>query len=305
MREPRLLTALDRFRGGGEQPEEPLRLSWPQPRCELDVLLQPLPDEEGRPGILVVLRDVTHQAHLERVRTDFIANLSHELRTPLTAVRASAETLLDGALDTPETARRFLDSIRRNSLRLEALLGDVSDLARMEAGVDGVESREFDAREPAWSVLQLFRAEAEAAGVALEGDLPTAAVAMRSDPDRIEQILVNLVQNGVRYTPQGGRVVVSLEQADDGATYRVSDTGVGISPTDLPRVTERFYRVDPGRSRAQGGTGLGLSIVKHVVELLRGDLRIESEHGRGTVVTVRVPRFRLPSDPESPRSPAS
>jgi len=289
LREPRLLEALDAFPGDGEHSPDPLRIAWPEPPCELDALLRPLPDEEGRPGILVVLRDVTRQAHLERVRTDFVANLSHELRTPLTAVRASAETLLDGALQDPAAAQRFLQSIRRNALRLETLLADVSALARIEAGAEAVEPREFDAREPARHVVELFRAEAQAAGISLETDLPAEPVLVRSDPDRAESVLVNLLQNAVRYTPRGGRIAVSVEAAPGGARWRIADTGIGISSRDLPRVTERFYRADPGRSRAQGGTGLGLSIVKHLVELLGGELTIRSEQGQGTTVAVRVP----------------
>lgn len=290
LREPRLVDALDRFPSAEGTTWGPVRLSWPEPPCELDAVLRPLPDQEGRPGVLVVLQDVTRQAHLERVRTDFLANLSHELRTPLTAVRASAETLLDGALRDPDAAPRFLESIRRNSLRLEALLGDVSDLARIEAGAEGVDPREFDARQPVHHVLDLFRAEAQASGVSLAEDLPGAPLPLVSDPDRVESVLVNLVQNAVRYTPRDGKVVVTVEAVGAGVVYRVSDTGIGIPPKDLPRVTERFYRVDPGRSRAHGGTGLGLSIVKHLVDVLGGDLAIESVHGRGTTVRVRVPR---------------
>ncbi len=300
LREPRLLEALDAFPRAGEPSPDPLRLAWPEPPCELDALLRPLPDEEGRPGILVVLRDVTRQAHLERVRTDFVANLSHELRTPLTAVRASAETLLDGALQDPAAAQRFLQSIRRNALRLETLLADVSALARIEAGAEAVEPREFDAREPVRHVVELFRAEAEAAGISLETSLPGEPVPLRTDPDRAESVLVNLLQNAVRYTPRGGRVAVSVEAAPGGARWRVADTGIGISARDLPRVTERFYRADPGRSRAQGGTGLGLSIVKHLVDLLGGELTIRSEQGKGTEVAVRLPALADAGGPSHP-----
>ncbi|MHB8767180.1 MAG: sensor histidine kinase, partial [Deferrisomatales bacterium] len=296
LRDPRILAAADAARAGAEPPE-PFRVSWPEPARELEAALRPLTDPTGRRGTLVVLRDVTRQAHLERVRTDFVANLSHELRTPLTAVRASAETLMDGALADPEAAHRFLDSIRRNSLRLEALLGDVSDLARIEAGAEAVAPRAFDAREPVRLVAELFRAEAEAAGVALAAELPADPLPLVSDPDRVESILVNLVQNAVRYTPRGGRVTLAAEAAPGGARYRVADTGVGIPPRDLPRVTERFYRVDPSRSRARGGTGLGLSIVKHLVELLGGELSIESEVGRGTRVGVFVPGVKTRGAP--------
>ncbi len=294
LRESRLLEVLESFPGADGAPAEPFRVAWPEPACELEVVLRPLPDGKGEAGTLVVLRDVTRQAHLERVRTDFIANLSHELRTPLTAVRASAETLLDGALSDPAAAQRFLDSVRRNALRLEALLADVSDLARIEAGADAFEPRQFDARGTVGQVVELFRAEAAAAGLGLGARLPEDPVPLSSDPDKLESILVNLVQNALRYTPRGGRVEVALAPGPGGTVFVVEDTGLGIPAKDISRVTERFYRVDPGRSRAQGGTGLGLSIVKHLVEVLHGKLRIESEQGRGTTVTVDVPNLPVP-----------
>jgi two-component system phosphate regulon sensor histidine kinase PhoR len=291
LREPKVLEALDcmlvdRPTAG---PPLPFRVTWPEPACELEVRLSPIPDEQGRPGVLVLLRDMTRQAELERVRTDFIANLSHELRTPLTAIRGAAETLLDAAAEDPAASQRFLETIRRHSLRLEALLADVSDLARIESGGYPVEPRPFDARSVARETVELFATEADRAEVSLEVGVPAEELTITSDPGVVESILVNLLQNAVRYTPKGGRVTLRLLPAQEGVRYVVEDTGIGIPPKDIPRVTERFYRADPGRSRAQGGTGLGLSIVKHLVEGLGGTLEIESEYGKWTRVTVFVP----------------
>jgi len=287
LREPQILAAIDSVALGveGPTPPEPFRLVWPEPTRHLEVTVRPLPDR----GTLVVLRDVSRQAHLERVRTDFIANLSHELRTPLTAIRGAAETLLDGAMADPQALDRFLRTIERHALRLQSILSDVSELARIEAGAAPINPSSFDAREPARQVLELFHAEADRAGVTLKEALPAEPVPLVSDLAKVESILVNLVQNAVRYTPSGGAVTVSVNAAGSEVAYAVEDTGIGIPPEEIPRVTERFYRVDPSRSRAKGGTGLGLSIVKHLVEVLGGDLRIESELEKGTRVRVRVP----------------
>jgi two-component system phosphate regulon sensor histidine kinase PhoR len=288
VRDPRILETLDTVRSGAPPPG-PFRLTWLDPPGDFEVSLWHLPGGSAGTDLLVILRDVTRETHLERVRTDFITNLSHELRTPLTAIRGSAETLLDSALGDPTASKRFLDTIRRNALRLEALLGDVSDLARAESGAEPFDLQPFDGREVAQSVVDLFAGEAHKAGVSLGAVLPDTPLPIASDQGKVESILINLVQNGVRYTPAGGRVTVSAEEGKGGLAYRVEDTGGGIPPRDLSRVTERFYRVDPGRSRAMGGTGLGLSIVKHLVELLGGSLEIESEHGRGTTVRVFIP----------------
>ena len=288
LRHPDLLRALDACRGA-EAPPGPVALDWPDPPCRLLVRMVPLTDEAGRPGVLVVLRDVTRQHELERMRSDFIANLGHELRTPLTAIRGAAETLQDAALGDPEAARRFLDTIHRNALRLESLLEDVSHLARIEGGAAPLQAGPLDARDPVRRVVELFRTEAERAGIELRCEVPPTEVPLVSDGDKIESILVNLVQNAVRYTPEGGRVTASVEAAGGGVVFAVADTGIGIPADEIPRVTERFYRVDPARSRATGGTGLGLSIVKHLVEMLGGTLRIESGPGKGTRVTVTLP----------------
>lgn len=292
-RHPKVLEALSAV--GRSAPEAtPFRLDWIDPPTQLEVGVHALPGDGEFPEILVVLRDVSREVHLERVRSDFIVNLSHELRTPLTAIRGSAETLLDGAPAESSVSEKFLTSIRRNALRLEALLRDLSDLSRAEAGLDALDPKPLDAREPVRNVTDLFAAEAQRGGIALRADLPDEPVPLVSDADKIEQILVNLVQNAVRYTPSGGSVTVGARITGEGVLFTVADTGIGIPPQDLPRVTERFYRVDPGRSRALGGTGLGLSIVKHLTETLHGKLELSSERGAGATASVTLP-FHPPS----------
>lgn len=288
IRNPRVLEVVESVGKGSDIPE-PFRISWNDPPLKFEVTVHPLPGEEGNPEVLLVLRDITRETHLEKVRSDFIVNLAHELRTPLTAIRGSAETVLDSAISDTAATKKFLETIRRNSLRLETLLTDVSDLARAETAAEKVKITSFDAREPARQVHELFAGEAQKAGVTMKILLPDGPLDIESDSGKIEQILINLVQNAVRYTPEGGEVSIALAREESGVAYTVTDTGIGIPPEDLPRVTERFYRVDPGRSRAMGGTGLGLSIVKHLAENIGASLKITSEYGRGTAVKITVP----------------
>jgi two-component system phosphate regulon sensor histidine kinase PhoR len=288
VRHPKILEALEgAFRG--ESAQEPFRLEWGDPPGWVEVTAHPLPGEGGASQALLVLRDVSREAHLERVRSDFMVNLSHEMRTPLTAVRGAAETLRDAPPADPETLRRFLETIRRNSLRLETLLADVSDLARAEFAAEPLNVERLDAREPLRHVCDLFATEAQRAQVSLSARLPAELLPLDTDAGKIEQILINLVQNAIRYTPAGGSVSASVSLGEGAVVYEVEDTGIGIPERDIPRVTERFYRVDPGRSRAMGGTGLGLAIVKHLTENLGGRLEIRSVYGEGTTVRIIIP----------------
>jgi two-component system phosphate regulon sensor histidine kinase PhoR len=237
----------------------------------------------------MVLHDVTELRRLERVRTEFVANVSHELRTPLTAIRGYLETLLEGGLDEGDNARRFLEIVSRHTERLGRLLDDLTDLSNIELGKVALEVRPtvlWEALEP---VLAIIGPRAAVKGVALSADLPPDLPPVLADSDRLEQILINLVDNAVKFTPADGRVTVSASLRDTMVEVAVADTGVGIPSTDLPRITERFYRVDRARTRELGGTGLGLAIVKHLVQAHGGALRIESELGKGTTV-----RFTLP-----------
>jgi two-component system phosphate regulon sensor histidine kinase PhoR len=250
----------------------------------------PFPADEGTPhGAVLTFDDATERHRLERIRRDFVANASHELRTPLTSVRGFVEALEDGALEEPQTARRFLGKIRTHADRMAALVDDLLELSRLESGQ----------RPPEWTdTVPAALAEEVVASVADLAARKRIALAcsdrgapgVRSDPERIRRILENLVDNAVKYTPDGGRVDVAAAAGPDGsALVEVADDGPGIAPEHLERIFERFYRVDKARSRALGGTGLGLSIVRHLADSIGATVSVESHPGRGTRFTVRIP----------------
>jgi len=270
----------------------------------LQVTASPLPGNEQRPErFVLVFHDVTELKHLERVRRDFVANVSHEIRTPLTAVRGYAETLRNGAISDPERALKFLDVIERHSERLTRLTDDLLTLSDLELGRAAMRYGRASLVPAIDTAMDVVRAKAEKRGVRLQRDLPAQLPPFVADQDRVVQVLVNLLDNAVKYTEAGGSVTISATMAPslrangngsarEGIEIRVSDTGIGIPSQDLPRLTERFYRVDKARSRDLGGTGLGLAIVKHIVQAHEGLLKIESEVGRGTTVRVWLPNDR-------------
>jgi two-component system phosphate regulon sensor histidine kinase PhoR len=269
-----------------------LRLPGPRER-RVQVHALPLLLGAEEVGVVMVLHDVTELRRLEQVRTEFVANVSHELRTPLTAIQGYLETLQAGALEDTQHARRFLEIVARHTERLGRLLNDLTDLSNIELGRVALRLEPVALSEVVESVLTIITPRAESGGVALATELPSDLPAVLADHDRLAQILINLVDNAVKYTPAGGRVTVAARrEAGDRIEIAVRDTGIGIPPDDLPRITERFYRVDKARSRELGGTGLGLAIVKHLVLAHGGELGIESEVERGTTV-----RFTLPVAP--------
>jgi two-component system phosphate regulon sensor histidine kinase PhoR len=241
-------------------------------------------------GVLLVLHDITTLRRLERVKIEFVANVSHELRTPLTAIRGYLETLLDGAIDEPEHARRFLQIASSHAERLSRLVDDLLQLSNIETGKVVLAPEPLALAELASGIVAMFEAQATRGGVTLLNEVPAHLVVL-ADRDRLVQILVNLLDNAVKYTPAGGRITLGAAPGPGGRVeVHVTDTGIGIPSTDLPRITERFYRVDKTRSRELGGTGLGLAIVKHLVQAHGGEIRVESELGKGTTV-----RFTLPA----------
>jgi two-component system phosphate regulon sensor histidine kinase PhoR len=243
----------------------------------------------------MVAHDLTALRRLEQVRTEFVANVSHELRTPLTAIQGYLETLLGGALEEPEHARRFLEIAFRHTERLGRLLNDLTDLSNIELGKVTLRQGPVQVADVIGSVLGIIRPRADAGRVGLIADVQPGDLTVNADHDRLAQILINLVDNAVKYTPENGWVTVAARPLDRGrAEVRVRDTGVGIPRADLPRITERFYRVDKARSRELGGTGLGLAIVKHLVLAHGGELAIESEEGEGTTVRFTVPTVPAP-----------
>lgn len=278
-------------RRAGEEVVSRRELRLPGPR-ERRVQVHALPLRLGAEevGAVMVLHDVTELRRLELVRTEFVANVSHELRTPLTAIQGYLETLQAGALEDHQHARRFLEIVARHTERLVRLLNDLTDLSNIELGRVALRLEPVSLAEVVESVLTIIRPRAESGGVALATELPSDLPAVLADHDRLAQILINLVDNAVKFTPTGGRVtVVAQPEPGERIEIAVRDTGIGIPPDDLPRITERFYRVDKARSRELGGTGLGLAIVKHLVLAHGGELGIESEVERGTTM-----RFTLP-----------
>ncbi|RPH78496.1 MAG: sensor histidine kinase, partial [Candidatus Rokuibacteriota bacterium] len=272
-----------------------LRLVHPVDRT-LRVTAVPLRLAGVEPGLVLVIDDVTELRRLEHVRTEFIANVSHELRTPLTAIQGYLETLLGGALEEREHARRFVEIAFRHTERLGRLLNDLTDLSNIELGKVSLRLAPLPLRPVVDSVLELVAAKARDGQVTLHAEV-SEAIGVQADHDRLVQILINLVDNAVKYTPAGGTVTVRARPTAEGRVeIGVSDTGVGIPRADLPRLTERFYRVDKARSRELGGTGLGLAIVKHLVLAHAGDLAIDSEEGRGTTVRVLLPASGAAAD---------
>jgi len=262
----------------------------------LEINLNPMGHEEEEwSGVLIVLHDITAMRRLERMRSEFVANVSHELKTPIAAVKGFAETLLAGALNDKETAKSFLQIIFDESERLNRLIGDILELSKIESKripmiFSPVHLSDFIAKS--FSMLQT---EADKKHIELSMQVP-GDLYLEADEDRLRQILINLLSNGINYTQEGGKVKVRVEPVDQGrdSDYErlriiVSDTGIGIPRKDLPRIFERFYRVDKARSRSSGGTGLGLSIVKHLVELHKGTIRVDSEVGSGTKFTIELP----------------
>lgn len=268
----------------GAAPTE-IELPGLKPR-RLLVHASPLSGDDER--VLVVFVDVTELRRLESLRREFVANASHELRTPIAAVRSATETLRNGALDDPAAAVRFIDIIERNAQRLQSLVEDMLDLSKLESNEFRLKRERVELGSVVPIVLGLFRERAEKKGVRLTAELPTAPLAVEGDARGLEHVLSNLVDNAVKYCPAGASIVVKATQEGERVRLIVSDTGNGIPAEHLPRLFERFYRVDAGRSRELGGTGLGLSIVKHMVEAMRGAVSVESSVGKGSTFTVSL-----------------
>ena len=249
--------------------------------------------DEKPVGFILVFHDVTEIKRLETMRADLVANVSHELRTPLTAIRGYAETLLQSPPADPKEAERFLDIIQRHSERLGRLIDDLLTLSDLESGKIHLNQDKLRPAELIHRVLEIFQDRAAKKNITLSERSAAGLPEIVGDTDRLQQLLINLVDNAVKYTPEGGKIEVAASPvaADHGTAVEiaVSDTGCGIPEKDLPRLTERFYRVDKARSREMGGTGLGLAIVKHIVQAHGGRLEIESRVQKGTTAKVFLP----------------
>jgi two-component system, OmpR family, phosphate regulon sensor histidine kinase PhoR len=239
-------------------------------------------------GAVLVLHDLTELRRLESMRRDFVANVSHELKTPLTSISGYAETLLSDPLD-PEMTRRFMATIAGNARRMQRLVDDLLDLAKLEAGGWQPEAEPIDIEAISHEIWNTLNDRSRTPTVDFRVEVQPDAREIEADPDAARQILTNLLENSLRYTAGGGRITCGSVRRGRGIALSVADTGSGIIPEHLPRVFERFYRSDAARSREQGGTGLGLAIVKHLVEAHGGRVSAESEPGTGTTITCWFP----------------
>jgi two-component system phosphate regulon sensor histidine kinase PhoR len=267
-----------------------------------DIHVQPLPGETC-PGVVLVIHDTTALRRLESIRREFVANVSHELKTPLSSIKAYTETLRNGAIHDPETSQRFLGRIEEQTERLTRLIMDMLMLARIESDHQAFEIVSLDVTPVVQKCVDDYRSAAESKRIALlvevEGakppfdhaqDMQAAAVCrVKADREGLREILDNLLDNAIKYTPEGGNVSVIWRSNGSMAQIAVRDSGIGIRPEDQERIFERFYRVDKARSRELGGTGLGLSIVKHLAQSMNGTVAVESEVGKGSVFTVKLP----------------
>ncbi|GMV14189.1 MAG: PAS domain-containing protein [Polyangiaceae bacterium] len=296
IRHAQLKSLLDDVIESDEPHSRDIEVGGIKPR-RLLVRAAPLAGEQG--GTLAVFVDVTDMRRLETMRRDFVANVSHELRTPVTAIRSAAETL-DTALEKdPEAARRFVEIIDRNAERLRELVEDLLDLSRIESQTYKLGFASLELGSVASHVIDLFRERADKKRIRLLADLPAALPKVCVDPKALDHVLTNLIDNAVKYCPNGSTVSLRASEEGDLVRVSVSDDGPGIEPRHLPRLFERFYRVDAGRSRELGGTGLGLSIVKHLVEAMGGSVRVESTLGSGTQFSFTL-RTEMPPERSAP-----
>ena len=274
----------------GRPAAKEIELFHPLARC---LRVHGVPCQPGRPAsgelsAVLVIQDITEHVRYERLRREFVANVSHELKSPLTSIRGLTETLLDGALDDAASRRRFVQLIDEDAKRLTRLIDDLLALSQIESQAVPLRRVPVELRPLVESVVASLQAPLQQRRVAVDLELPDG-LTVSADPDRLRQVLVNLLDNAVKYNREGGRITVSAAPSGAGLTVTVRDTGIGIPAEDLPRIFERFYRVDKARSREQGGTGLGLSIVKHIIDAHGGTVGVDSRASHGSAFSFTLP----------------
>jgi two-component system, OmpR family, phosphate regulon sensor histidine kinase PhoR len=258
-------------------------------RKHFDVYSAPVLDVKGKlRGIVLVFHDITELKKLEQVRKDFVANVSHELKTPITSLKGFAETLLDGAGENEEFRNKFLTIILNESDRLQDLIQDLLDLSKSEQGFH-LDIQPVNLKSLVQETIEILLPKAEKKNIDLSLSVAGSPM-MDGDPPRLKQIIINLVSNSLTYTPANGSVKVNVEEKKEHVKLTIKDTGIGIKESEIPRIFERFYRVDKARSRNSGGTGLGLAIVKHLVEAHQGTIKVQSKLGEGSEFIILFPK---------------
>ena len=255
---------------------------------DLSVVPLRLGNDQSPRGAIGVFSDITRLERLERVRQEFLSNVSHELRTPLTSIIAFAETLQESALDDPENSSRFLSIIHKNATRMHNLIDDILELSAIEAGNVAVEIRSVRLHSLVAEIISALAASASARAVTVHNEVDVNAI-VRADARRLEQMLTNLISNAIKFNRAGGSVTIRHESEGTRDRIKVTDTGEGIPSEHLPRIFERFYRVDRARSYEMGGTGLGLAIVKHLARAHSGEVSVYSKLDEGTTFTIELP----------------
>jgi len=249
----------------------------------------PIFDNDVVNGCLVVVHDISEIRRLERVRSDFVANVSHELKTPLTSIRGFAETLLEGALDDKENSRNFLKIIQGHTERLNSLVDDLLSLSHLESKEMTLEKKNFNLKQQLEEVISRFKSQLKKKNIEIKNELPQG-ISVSAHKDRIGQVFTNLIDNAIKFNKEKGSVRVYAQETEREIKVFVEDSGMGIPEKDISRIFERFYRVDKARSRELGGTGLGLSIVKHIIELHGGTIGVESTEGLGSKFFFTLPK---------------
>ncbi|CAM2859484.1 two-component system histidine kinase PnpS [Salinicoccus roseus] len=273
-----------------EKVHEEVHSYYPQERI-MDAHLAPYYGQGWQQrGVIVVLHDITEIRRLEKMRSDFVANVSHELKTPVTSVRGFSETLMSGEVTDEETTKQFLKIIHDESQRLDRLIRDLLNLSKIERQKMPLNLETLNMTALVHEVSVTLQGAIEEKQTRLVLPDPSKDVYLQGDEDRLRQIILNLVGNGINYTAEGGTVTVSLKENVEKVRLIIKDDGIGIPEESLPRIFERFYRVDRARSRHSGGTGLGLAIVKHLIESHHGEIEVESREGEGTTFTVILPK---------------
>ncbi|MEG0146554.1 MAG: ATP-binding protein, partial [Clostridia bacterium] len=252
--------------------------------------VSPMMKDQKAVGAVALIEDISELRRLEQVRTDFAANVSHELKTPLTSIKGFVETLQNGALENPAMAQKFLRIIMIEADRLTRLINDILTVSKLESGEQELPTERIRLDEMTDDVADMLRILAGEKQVTIYTNHEPEPSFIIGNPDRVEQMLINLIENAIKYNKNGGSVTVSIFNSEDTINMSISDTGIGIPEENVSRLFERFYRVDKGRSRSMGGTGLGLSIVKHIVKSMGGMIEVHSKVNEGTEFLITLPR---------------
>jgi two-component system phosphate regulon sensor histidine kinase PhoR len=288
VRNSEFLSLLDNVRKDHKSGVAEFTIDHPEERyCVVSVSPLMYRGENMLSGFIAIFHDITRLKKLEQVRKDFVANISHEIKTPITAIQGFSETLLEGALDDKEHALKFIQTIKANSHRINSLVDDLMTISKIELGVAKIDKSPIVFDDAAEAVMTVLRDKAVQKNLSLKTSILPDLGTISADRDRLIQILTNLVDNAIKFTETGG-VTFGVAEENGKIFLFVEDTGIGIPANHLPRLGERFYRVDAGRSRSMGGTGLGLAIVKHLIKAHGWDMRIESTPGKGTKVRIFV-----------------